>query len=160
MRPFPLRSRLTVPIALLLPPLVLLATVTLGNKTLLPVDNLTAFEPWASASDSFNLTPPQAPHNALLSDLILENYAWKRFIRQAIAAREIPLWNPYLFGGIPFLASGQHSLFYPFSLIFYVLPLAKAYGWFMLSQYFLAGVTMYLFARTLRIGRWGALVGA
>lgn len=160
MKPFPLRSRLTVPVTLLLPPLLLLATVTLGDKTLLPADNLIAFEPWTSAAAELNLTEPEEPHNALLSDLILENYAWKRFIRQAIAAREIPLWNPYLFAGVPFLASGQHSLLYPFSLIFYILPLAKAYGWFMLSQYFLAGVNMYLFTRALRIGRWGALVGA
>ncbi len=160
MKPFQLRSRLIVPLALLLPPLLLLATVTLGKKTLLPTDNLIAFEPWASAAADLNLRAPEAPHNALLSDLILENYAWKRFIRQAIATREIPLWNPYLFGGVPFLASGQHSLLYPFSLIFYVFPLAKAYGWFMLSQYFLAGVTMYLFARTLHITRCGALVGA
>ena len=149
-----------VPLTLLLPPLILLATVTLGQKTLLPTDNLTAFEPWDSAAADLNLRKTEVPHNALLSDLILENYAWKRFINQAIVTREIPLWNPYLFGGAPFLASGQHSLLYPFSLIFYVLPLAKAYGWFMLSQYFLAGVTMYLFARTLKITRWGAMVGA
>ena len=75
MKPFPLRSRLIVPLALLLPPLFLLATVTLGNKTLLPADNLIAFEPWTSASDNLNLTASETPHNALLSDLILENYA-------------------------------------------------------------------------------------
>ena len=65
MKPFLLRSRLTVPVALLLPPLLLLATVTLGDKTLLPADNLIAFEPWTSAAAELKLTEPEEPHNAL-----------------------------------------------------------------------------------------------
>ena len=160
MNRFIIRKRLIIPLVLLLPPILILATVTLGGNTLLPSDNLIAYEPWASAVTDLKLTAPEIPHNPLLSDLILQNYPWKRFIRQAIDAREIPLWNPYIFSGVQFLASGQHSLFYPLSLIFYVLPLEKAYGWFMLSHYFLAGVTMYLFARALQIGRLGALIGA
>ena len=160
MKPRKLFSNLTVPLALLLPPLLLLATVTIGNKTIIPTENLVDFEPWKSAAAGSLIQAPETPHNALLSDLVLENYAWKRFIRQAIDSRQIPLWNPYLFAGTPFLGNGQHSIFYPFSILFYLLPLAKAYGWFILSQYVLAGTNMYLFARTLRIGRWGALVGA
>jgi hypothetical protein len=118
------------------------------------------FEPWKTAAASSLIQAPQTPYNALLSDLVLENYAWKRFINHAIETRQIPLWNPYLFAGTPFLGHGQHSIFYPFSIFFYLLPLAKAYGWFILSQYVLAGINMYLFSRTLQIGRWGSLIGA
>ena len=111
MNRFIIRKRLIIPLVLLLPPILILATVTLGGNTLLPSDNLIAYEPWASAVTDLKLTAPEIPHNPLLSDLILQNYPWKRFIRQAIDAREIPLWNPYIFSGVPFLASGQHSLF-------------------------------------------------
>ena len=153
-------SNLIVPLALILPPLLLLASVTIGNKTIIPTENLVQFEPWKAAAASSLIQAPQTPYNALLSDLVLENYAWKRFINHAIETRQIPLWNPYLFAGTPFLGNGQHSMFYPFSVFFYFLPLAKAYGWFILSQYVLAGINMYLFARTLQIGRWGSLIGA
>jgi O-antigen/teichoic acid export membrane protein len=137
-------------------PLLLFWSVTLGPNTLLPVDNLFAYEPWLSYRETLGVGLPQ---NQLLSDLILENYVWKKFIREAIAAGQIPLWNPYILSGQPFLANGQHSALYPFSLLFYILPLSKAYGWFTVSQLWLAGLNMYIFLRTLQAGRLGALVG-
>jgi hypothetical protein len=70
------------------------------------------------------------PHNHLLSDLVLQNYQWKTFIRDSIAQREVPLWNPHQFAGIPFMAAGQQSALYPLSALYYVLPLPAAYGWF------------------------------
>ncbi len=142
-------------LALLVLPLLLFWPVTVGPYTLLPADNLFAYEPWASYREALGVGLPQ---NQLISDLILENYAWKSFIRQSLAAGQIPLWNPYILTGQPFLANGQHSALYPFSLLFYLLPLAKAYGWFTVSQLWLAGLGMYVFGRTLRITRLGALV--
>ena len=142
---------------LLVLPLLLFRPVTFGGKTLLPADNLFAFEPWRSFADQFGIS---VPHNELLSDLILENYAWKRFIMECIEARQLPLWNPYIFAGVPFLAAGQHSALYPFSILFYIMPIARAYGYFTVLQFFLAGLFMYIFARTIGIGRFGAFVAA
>ena len=122
-------------------PLFLFWPVTIGSSTLLPADNLFAYEPWASYKEAQGVGLPQ---NQLLSDLILENYVWKKFIRESIADHQIPLWNPYILSGQPFLANGQHSALYPFSLLFYVLPLSKAYGWFIVSQLWLAGLFMYI----------------
>jgi hypothetical protein len=136
-------------------PLVLFAPVALGARTLLPVDNLFTFEPYRSAAPAFGV---DQPHNHLLSDLILENYAWKRFIIQSIQAGQLPLWNPYLFAGSPFLATGQHSALYPLSVVFYILPLWRAFGLFTVVQLGLAGVSMYLFLRVLRVSRLGALI--
>ena len=149
------RQDLLAALVLLLLPLLLFWPVTIGPRTLLPVDNLFAYEPWASFQESLGVGQPQ---NQLLSDLILENYVWKKFIRESLAAGQVPLWNPYILSGQPFLANGQHSALYPFSLIFYLLPLSKAYGWFTVIQLWLAGLFMYVFARTLRIGRLGALI--
>ena len=142
---------------LLILPLLLFWPVIFGGKTLLPADNLFAFEPWRSFADQFGIS---VPHNELLSDLILENYAWKRFIVECIEARQLPLWNPYIFAGVPFLAAGQHSALYPFSILFYIMPIARAYGYFTVLQFFLAGLFMYIFARTIGIDRFGAFVAA
>ena len=61
----------------LLPPLF--------GLTLLPYDNLYAFQPWRA------LQPGLVPHNELLSDLVLENAVWKLHVRAALADGQIPL---------------------------------------------------------------------
>ncbi len=147
---------LVIVAGLLLLPLLFFAPVTLGGKTLIPADNLYQFEPWLSARDALGV--PEVPHNALLSDLVLQNYQWKAFIRQSITSGTIPLWQPNQFAGSPFLAAGQHSALYPFSVIYYVLPLPRAYGWFTVSQLWLAGLLMYLFVRGIGLGRAGGAV--
>jgi O-antigen/teichoic acid export membrane protein len=136
-------------------PLLLFGGVTLGSRTMLPADNLFQWAPWASAATEYGLS---FPHNGLLSDLILENYAWKSFISDSLRLGELPLWNPYVFAGTPFLATGQHSAYYPFSIFFLILPLAKAYGWYTISQLWLAGLLTYLFGRVLGMRRPSAAV--
>ena len=131
--------------------------VTLGGKTLLPADNVFAWEPWLSYAAEAGIS---APYNGLLSDLYIENYAWKQLIVEAVRARELPLWNPYILSGVPFLAAGQHSALYPFSILFYVLPLAAAFGWFAALHLFLGGAFTYMLARTLRVGRIGSSLAA
>ena len=159
MRNLPRRFKSDLPnLAFLLAlPLLLFFPVIFTNRTLLPADNLIAVEPYRSAAAQFGAA---LPHNQLLSDLVLENYPWKKFILESIRAGEIPLWNPYQFAGIPFLAAGQHSALYPFSVIFYVVPLARAYGLFTVSQFFLAGFFTYIFLRVLGLRRLSALFGA
>jgi hypothetical protein len=152
------RQDIFAALLLLLLPLLLFWPVTVGPSTLLPADNLFAHEPWLSSADELGVALP--PHNQLLSDLVLENYVWKKFIRQSIADGQPPLWNPYILTGQPFLANGQHSALYPFSLLFYILPLSKAYGWFTVLQLWLAGLNMYIFVRVLRASRLGALAAA
>ncbi len=144
---------------LFLLPLVIFWPQTLGGRTLLPTENLYQYEPYATYREV--VKAPTVPHNHLVSDLVLQNMQWKIFTRDNLVQGEIPLWNPYQFSGIPFLAAGQQSALYPFSLLYYVLPLPAAYGWFTVVQMWLAGVFMYLFLRGLGfIGRFGGMVSA
>ncbi len=149
------RSDLLAIAVLALLPFLFFWPVIFGGATLVPADNLLAWEPW---SDLVVGPGAPVPHNELLSDLVLENYVWKLFIRESLAAGEIPLWNPRILAGVPFLAAGQHSALYPFSLLFYVLPLARAYGIFSALQLALAGIGTYLFCRSLRVRPGAALV--
>lgn len=127
---------------------------SLTGATLLPYDNLYTFEPWAS------LRPGLVPHNNLLNDLVLQNAVWKQHIRQTLAEGQLPLWNPQIFTGLPFLAAGQASTFYPLSILFYLLPLEAAYGWFTALQVALAGINMYIFGRVLQLNRLPAFFSA
>ncbi|MBE2183391.1 MAG: oligosaccharide flippase family protein [Anaerolineae bacterium] len=142
-------------------PLIAFFPQTIGGRTLLPAENLYQYEPYASYRNETGAEqpPPEVPHNHLLSDLVLENVQWKAFILESLREGEIPLWNPHQFSGIPFLASGQQSTLYPFSLLYYILPLPAAYGWFTVLQLWLAGIFMYAFLRGLGIGRTGGAAG-
>ena len=149
------RSDLLALVILILLPLMWFAPVlfpALTHLTLLPFDNLYSFEPWRS------LRPDLVPHNNLLSDLVLENAVWKLHIRHTLAAGQLPLWNPQIFTGLPFLAAGQASTFYPLSILFYILPLTVAYGWFTALQIGLAGANMYILGRVLRLRPLAALL--
>ncbi|MCB0092419.1 MAG: YfhO family protein, partial [Caldilineaceae bacterium] len=142
------RSDLLALLILFVLPLIWFGPVlfpALTGRTLLPYDNLYSFEPWRS------LQPGLIPHNNLLSDLVLENAVWKLHINRTLAEGQLPLWNPQIFTGLPFLAAGQASTFYPLNLLFYILPLEMAYGWFTALQIGLAGINMYLLARVLRL---------
>ena len=136
---------------LLILPLLLFASVSIGNKTLLPADALYLFEPYRSGVDVGQV------QNPLLADLILENYAWKQFLVDAVSSQTLPLWDPYLFTGHTFLANGQHSALYPLTWIFFLLPVARAFGLFTVLQLGMAGISMYVLARVIRANRTGAL---
>jgi O-antigen/teichoic acid export membrane protein len=139
---------------LLLLPVVMFHQQTLGDRTLLPTENLYQYLPHSAYREVVNA--PEIPHNHLLSDMVLQNYQWKSFIREQLSQGEIPLWNPHQFSGVPFLAAGQQSALYPLSIIYYALPLTSAYGWFIVVNLWLAGVFMALFMRGLGINRGGA----
>lgn len=64
-----------------------------------------------------------------------------------MAHGNLPLWNPYIYGGIPYLGEFQSALLYPLNLIFLVLPLATAINWSFGLHVYLLGLAMYFWAR-------------
>lgn len=136
-------------------PLLLFAPVSLGSRTILPADALYLFQPYREAAELLHVDTVQNP---LLTDLVLQNYVWKQFLIDAVSSRSLPLWNPDLFSGQPFLANGQHSAFYPLTWLSLLFPLPRAFGIFIVLQLGLAGAGMYLLARVLGAGRAGSLV--
>lgn len=72
----------------------------------------------------------------------------------------IPLWNPYIFGGMPFWAHFESTIFYPLGFLFWLIQPAKAYGYTMFLHLIMAGVFMYILARSLEISRAGSFLAA
>ncbi len=136
---------------------IFFAPVVLGGASLVPFDNLYRFPPWSAFAAQFGVA---TPHNELVSDLVLENFQWKHFIVESLRQKEIPLWNPYLFGGVPFLAAGQSSALYPFNLLFYLLPIERAFGYFVALQLAIAAISMFAFMRVIQVNRFGAIISA
>jgi len=59
----------------------------------------------------------------------------------------IPLWNPYLFLGVPFLANTQAAVLYPLHWLFIWLSAPKALAWSMVLHIWLAAMLTYAYAR-------------
>ncbi|MBI5699485.1 YfhO family protein [Candidatus Saganbacteria bacterium] len=82
-----------------------------------------------------------------LRDHALYFYPLRQLMVEQVRAGHLPLWNPYLYGGMPLLASLQIGFFYPMTLIHYILPFNLAFNWFTILHYFLAGLFTYLLMR-------------
>lgn len=85
-------------------------------------------------------------------------YPNAHYHRESFWRGEVPLWNPLSNCGLPFLAQWNTLTLYPFSLIYVLLPLPWSLGVFCLAHLWLAGVGMYLLARTWVGGRFAASV--
>ena len=73
---------------------------------------------------------------------------------------ELPLWNPYAYGGMPLLGDIQTALLYPPNWLFFILPAETAFSYAVLLQFCLAGLGMYLFLRGLQLGAASSFQGA
>lgn len=79
--------------------------------------------------------------------------AWER------AGKGVPLWNPYIFGGMPYVASMNGDMFYPTALLRVLLPTDVGMTWGMVIHVFLAGLFMYSFLRAVNLDFMPALIG-
>lgn len=81
----------------------------------------------------------------------------KFFIEHIRTLGRLPLWNPYLFGGVPTIEAGSGDILYPASILHFILPLTSALAWKLILHVYLAGVFMYLAARAFGASRLVAL---
>ncbi|MBI4542802.1 MAG: hypothetical protein HY705_07220 [Gemmatimonadetes bacterium] len=72
---------------------------------------------------------------------------------------EIPLWNPYLFGGLPYVGAMHGDIFYPTAWLRLVLPVDVAMNLGFAAHLVLAGLFTYLFLRSLDVSWTGSMVG-
>ena len=86
------------------------------------------------------------------------SYPFVHYLRESLRAGEWPLWNPLSNCGAPFLAQWGPMVFYPFSLIYLLLPLPWSLGLFCLGHLFLGGLGMYFLAHRWTSDRFAASV--
>jgi hypothetical protein len=80
-------------------------------------------------------------------DALVFFYPLRAYLGDALRSGRIPLWNPYLFMGAPFLANPQTAVLYPPSWLFVVGPVYAGYTVQLVVHVFLAAAFMYAFAR-------------
>lgn len=140
--------------------LLLLWDVLLGGRVLLPAEFLKGMSPWNTGlSEQARQALPQ--WNVLQWDGMAEFYPWREYLARSMASGHIPLWNPYVYSGTPFLANSQSAPLYPLH-VFYWLPLglstAARMGWLDFLHLSLAGLFTCLLAQDLGLRRGAAVV--
>jgi len=91
------------------------------------------------------------------SDLTYYFYPYRYFMVESIRSGVFPLWNPDILMGFPFFATLQPGVFYPLSVIYYLLPFDQAFNWFLLLHFPLAAFFMYLFCREYKFSSFAAI---
>ena len=72
----------------------------------------------------------------------------------------LPLWNPYIFSGMPLFASAQGGLLFPLNWFYLIFNTIAATNLMVVSTYTVAGLGAYLFARRNGSSITGSLVTA
>ncbi|MDZ7630541.1 MAG: hypothetical protein U5K74_04065 [Gemmatimonadaceae bacterium] len=97
----------------------------------------------------------------IYSDQYIAGYSFREFGAQVLRATGgFALWNPYLFGGMPYVGAMHGDIFYPTALLRLAMPTDAAMTWGMILHYILGGYATYVFLRALGLKFFGALVGA
>jgi hypothetical protein len=100
-------------------------------------------------------------HRLIGGDFIAFYLSMKKFLYDEIwLHHSLPYWNPYIFGGMPFWAHFESTIFYPLGFLFWLIPPDRAYGYSIFLHFVLAGLFMYGLVRSLGIGRAGSFVAA
>lgn len=96
-----------------------------------------------------------------MSDQYIAGFAFRDFaVQQYRAYGAIPQWNPYLFGGLPFVSAMHGDIFYPTFWLRLLLGTDVGMTWGFISHLWLAGFGTFLFLRIYGLGFFPALVGA
>lgn len=99
-------------------------------------------------------------------DLVSFLFPTYRFAASQISQWTLPLWNPHLYGGAPFVSDIQAGFLYLPNLVLFLLKPDFDYGamqWLVIGHIFWAGLGTYVLVRTLtwrgrRISRPAALL--
>lgn len=94
-------------------------------------------------------------------DLVSFLFPIYRFAARTLSQGQLPLWNPHLYGGAPFVTDIQAGFLYPPNLLLFLLNPAFDYRWMQLlsiGHLWWAGLGVYALVRTLGHSRPAALL--
>ncbi|MDP1722122.1 MAG: YfhO family protein [Candidatus Gottesmanbacteria bacterium] len=109
------------------------------------------------------LWPPEG--KILFGPDIWRYHYWQRqFLGESLKLGTIPWWNPYIFGGQPYLEHPQIPFWYLPNILFVLLPTNAAISWYIALHLFIAMSGMYCALRAMsnikgqmsKIAAWGA----
>jgi len=132
--------------------LAFVSPALLPGKVLSNSDSYFFKAPW-SAGRPADLVKPANPE---FDDAPAQTQPFARYtVRHGL---DLPLWNPHVMTGRPFLANMQSAIFSPFQVLTYVLGFWPALAWIAVLKLWVAAFGAYLLARAAGMGLAGGLV--
>src|SRR3954466_8655026 len=94
------------------------------------------------------------------SDQYKAGFAFREFAAEHLrSGRGFPQWNPFIYGGMPYVGAMHGDIFYPTFLLRMIMPTDLAMTWEFPVHLFLCGLFTYRFLRAWHFGFYGALAG-
>jgi membrane protein YfhO len=94
-------------------------------------------------------------------DVLNQYLPWWSYLGERLRNGDIPGWNPYQFGGTPFLGDPQSGWMYlPVMLVFTIFPPVFAFKAYVVLHLLIAGLSTYAFARILAFRPIASLAAA
>lgn len=94
------------------------------------------------------------------ADGIIQNVPFRVTFAQMIRSGYLPLWDPYIFSGMPLLAAAQPGVLYPLNWFYLVFSPATATNMMVIATYIVAGLGALLYARRIGSSISGAMMTA
>jgi len=123
------------------------------DRTLSASDHLWTATPWDADRP---VGVPVLGSNREMVDSVTQFQPALQTTRAALP--DVPLWNPYILGGRPFLGDPQSGIFSPFSVPSYVLPFWKSLAVAAVLKLFVAALGAFLLGRQVGMRFGGALL--
>ena len=100
-----------------------------------------------------------------IAEPVNQAYSWFHFWAESMRHGELPLWDPYAFGGRSFAGEMQPAVFYPLHLVFALFPSdsngllsPRLYHLYFVFAHVLAAYFMFALIRELGLDRFPALL--
>ncbi|MEP6568947.1 MAG: YfhO family protein [Acidobacteriota bacterium] len=92
---------------------------------------------------------PATRGNLIISpdDGVIFNIPMRVLVANLIHSGSVPLWNPYMFAGMPLFGAAQAGVLFPLNWFYLIFSAPVATNLMMLSTYMLAALGAFLYAR-------------
>ncbi|MEW6741195.1 MAG: YfhO family protein [Planctomycetota bacterium] len=130
----------------------------LGGKILFPL-HTDQINPWRGEVGPERLQELASHQNPVMTDKHFLFHPDNQVFIEAVRRGGLPLWNPYILGGVPYLGQALYGVFYPPHWLLAVIPSERAYGTMAALHVALAGFFTYLFLRKIGAGSPASLFG-
>lgn len=129
------------------------------NKIPFPSNLLvSAFVPWKY--EPFPEYPNGPPNKPIAFDDIRQFYPNRKLLQEEFSKGIIPLWNPYIYSGTPFMGAFDTAVWYPLSWIAALFPIIEGWSFLVIIQPILSILFMYLFLTSLLLKKPIAVFGS
>lgn len=116
------------------------------------------YEPWKTETTSGGAST--IPHKPVVDDAFRHLYPLRVLSSAIIGQGGWPLWNPYNAAGTPLMGIMHPGYLTPFGMFFLFLPPGVAWGWYIMLQLVVLGVSVYWYAYLLTSSSRASLLGS